>query len=126
MNGERTRGFTLIELLVVMAIVALLLSIAGPRYFGSVDKSRETVLKQNLALMRDAIDKYYGDNGRYPELLEDLVTKKYLRRIPPDPITDSATTWTVVAPADRNKGAVYDIRSGAPDTGRDGSAYSTW
>ncbi|WP_245549328.1 type II secretion system protein [Noviherbaspirillum massiliense] len=119
-------GFTLIELLVVMAILALLLTLATPRYFNNVEKSKEAVLRQNLASMRDAIDKYYGDNGKYPETLEDLVTKKYLRRVALDPITDSATTWLIVPPEQAEKGGVYDIRSGAPGKARDGSAYKDW
>jgi general secretion pathway protein G len=123
-DGEK--GFTLIELLVVMSVIALLLTLAVPRYLGSVDKSKEAVLKQNLALMRDSIDKYYGDQGRYPDALEDLVSKKYLRRIPPDPVTESAATWVVVPPEDTQKGAVYDVRSGAAEPARDGTAYGDW
>lgn len=122
----RRRGFTLIELLVVLAVIALLLTIAVPRYFQSVERSKEAVLKQDLATMRDAIDKYYGDTGKYPEVLEDLVSKKYLRNIPVDPITDSATTWVAVPPEDAAQGGVYDVKSGAPGNGKDGSAYSSW
>src|SRR5689334_6184691 len=89
-------GFTLIELLVVMAIVATLLTIAVPRYFGSLDRSKEAVLKENLYQMRDAISKYYADKGKYPETLDSLAADKYLRKVPPDPITESATTWVPV------------------------------
>jgi general secretion pathway protein G len=120
------RGFTLIELLVVMAIIATLLTIAVPRYFHSVERSKEAVLKQDLATMRDAIDKYYGDTGKYPDALEDLVSKKYLRNIPADPITESATTWVIVPPQDTAQGGVYDVKSGAPGNGQDGSAYASW
>lgn len=119
-------GFTLIELLVTMAIIALLLSLAVPRYFGRVDSAKETVLRENLHQMRDAIDKFHGDRGRYPDALQDLVTGKYLRRIPPDPITDSAETWVVVPPGDAKKGSVFDVRSGAQGNGKDGTPYSTW
>ena len=120
-------GFTLIELLVVMAIIATLLTLAMPRYFHSVDRAKEAVLKQNLAQMRDAVDKYYGDRGRYPDTLEDLVEKKYLRRLPPDPITESVQSWVIVAPPDQTaKGAVYDVKSGAPGTAQDGTLYSNW
>jgi general secretion pathway protein G len=122
----KRRGFTLIELLVVMAVIALLLTIAVPRYFHSVDRSKEAVLRQDLATMRDAIDKYYGDTGKYPDVLEDLVSKKYLRNIPVDPITGSATTWVVVPPQGEAQGGVYDVKSGAPGNGKDGSAYSSW
>lgn len=126
MNMNNRRGFTLIELLVVLAIIAILLTIAAPRYFSSIDKSKEAVLKQNLALLRDSLDKYYGDNGRYPDTLNDLVTKKYLRRLPQDPITESDSTWTIVAPADPQKGKVFDVHSGSPDRARDGTAYNQW
>lgn len=120
------RGFTLIELLVVLAVLATLLSIAVPRYFTSIDKSREAALKQDLNVMRDAIDKYYGDRGMYPETLEDLVTNKYLRSIPVDPITESNTTWQIVPPQEGEKGGVYDVKSGAQGTARDGSNYADW
>ena len=123
---QRTPGFTLIELLVVMAIIAILVSIATPRYFNSVEKSKEVVLKQDLSTMRDAIDKYYGDSGKYPDSLDDLVTKKYLRKLPVDPITDRADTWVVVPPEDAEKGGVFDLHSGAPGNGRDGTPYSAW
>jgi general secretion pathway protein G len=119
-------GFTLIELLVVMAIIGTLLSLAVPRYFQSVERSKEAVLRQNLATMRDSIDKFYADTGRYPEALEDLVTKKYLRQIPIDPITESNATWIVLTPDDPEKGMVYDVRSGAQMRAMDGSAYGEW
>jgi len=120
------RGFTLIELLVVMAIIAVLLTLAVPRYFGSMDKSKEAVLKEDLFQLRDAIGKYYGDKGKYPESLEALATEKYLRKVPVDPITESATTWVVVAPEDPQKGAVYDVKSGAQGKATDGSVYAEW
>jgi general secretion pathway protein G len=118
------RGFTLIELLVVMAIIATLLTIALPRYFGSVERSKEATLKQSLAVMRDAIDKHYADTGRYPDALEDLVAKKYIRAMPVDPVTESATTWVVVPPAEGTKGGVYDVKSGAPGKSSDGTAFA--
>src|SRR4051812_46476871 len=123
---RRRCGFTLVELLVAMAIVALLLALAVPRYFGRIDIAKETVLRENLHQMRDAIDKFYGDNNRYPNALDDLVERKYLRRIPPDPITNSDKTWVAVPPGDPQKGAVYDVKSGASGNGRDGTAYSSW
>lgn len=126
MNRHAENGFTLIELLVVMAIIATLLTIAVPRYFHSVDKSREAVLHQNLALTRDVLEKYYADNGRYPDSLDELVSKKYLRSLPADPFTGDATTWLIVPPDAPEKGGVYDIRSGAPGNARDGSAYKDW
>jgi general secretion pathway protein G len=121
-----TRGFTLVELLVVMAIIALLLTLALPRYFKHLESSRETILKQDLAVMRDAIDKYHGDLGRYPDSLDTLVSGRYLRTLPVDPITERADTWEVVAPSGDDAGTVFDIRSGAPGVARDGSAYADW
>ena len=120
------RGFTLIELLVVMAIIAMLLSLAVPRYFNSIEKSRETLLRQNLSLTRHVLDQYYGDNGKYPESLEALVATKYLRSLPFDPLTDSNATWIIVPPDTPEKGGVFDIHSGAPGNARDGSEFKDW
>jgi general secretion pathway protein G len=120
------RGFTLIELMVVMTIIALLLSIALPRYFNHLDRSRETILQQDLAVMRDAIDKFHGDRDRYPESLDELVETRYLRSLPVDPLTDRADTWQIIAPEDSTVGGVYDIKSGAPGAARDGSNYADW
>jgi general secretion pathway protein G len=119
-------GFTLIELLVVLSIVALLLTLAVPRYFGSVDRASETVLAENLRTTRLVIDQYYADTGRYPESLAQLVEKKYLRELPYDPVTESRETWIVVAPDDASKGALYSIRSGAPGNDRNGNPYHDW
>lgn len=118
----RASGFTLIELLVVLAIVATLLTIALPRYYNTVDGSKETVLVQNLHTTREAIEKFYGDKGRYPETLEELVDSRYLRSVPVDPVADSAATWIIVAPPAEVKGKVYDIKSGSPGQTRDGRA----
>jgi general secretion pathway protein G len=119
-------GFTLIELLVVMAIIATLLSLTMPRYFHSVDKSKEAALQADLSGFRDAIDKYYSDNGKYPDTLDDLVTKKYLRSIPPDPITGSNQTWLLIAPQESGMGKIIDIKSGAPGNAADGRPYAQW
>jgi general secretion pathway protein G len=125
--ARRVFGFTLVELLVVMAVIATLLTIAVPRYFNSVDRARESALRQTLASTRDAIDKHHGDTGRYPETLRQLVDKRYLRKMPFDPITQSDTTWVVVqAEGERGAGGVYDLRSGAPGNGKDGSPYAEW
>ena len=121
------KGFTLIELLVVMAIVATLLTLAVPRYFKSVDRSREAVLKENLFQMRDAIGKYHTDKGKYPESLQALATEQYLRKVPVDPVTQSETTWVVVPiPGTTEVTAVFDVRSGAQGKAVDGSEYATW
>lgn len=123
----RARGFTLIELMVVMAIIASLLSLALPRYFNSVERSRESVLKQDLHIMRDAIDKYFADRGRYPQTLDELAEKRYLRRVPADPITDSVSTWITLPPPEGEvREGVYDVRSGAPGNSLDGEPYESW
>lgn len=119
----RWRGFTLVELLVVLAIIGTLLSIAAPRFSGSTDRAKEAVLKENLATLREAIDKHYGDTGSYPASLDDLVSKRYLRRVPLDPVSDSTTTWIPVAPSEGRKGAIFDVKSGAPGKARDGTAF---
>lgn len=127
MIPERKKsGFTLIELLVVLAVIATLLTLALPRYYSSLEKSREAVLQQNLALLRETLDKYYGDKGKYPTALDELVSSKYLRSMPLDPITDSSATWVSVPPPQPDMGGVYDVRSGAPGTARDGSEYQNW
>jgi general secretion pathway protein G len=123
---RRTEAFTLVELLVVMAVVALLISIAAPRYFGNLEKSRETALQQTLSVTRDAIDKFYADRGKYPDDLGALVSGRYLRSLPFDPITESDATWTVVPPEDPEKGSVYDVRSGAEGAGRNGIPFREW
>jgi general secretion pathway protein G len=123
---DRANGFTLIELLTVMTIIAVLLTIAVPRYFASIDRSKEVTLRQDLNVMRDAIDKFYGDTGALPETLDELVTKKYLRAIPVDPITGSAATWQIVAPPDPKKTGVHDVKSGAPGQALDGSNFQDW
>jgi general secretion pathway protein G len=108
-----TRGFTLIELMVVMVLIAILLTIAVPRYFGTVDNGKNSVQRQNISAIRDAIDKFYGDQGKYPQTLDELVDKHYLREIPVDPLTDHRD-WIVVAPTDTSLTGVYDIQSAKP------------
>ena len=131
MSGRKptycSRAFTLIELMVVLTVLALLLTIAVPKYFAHLEKAKEATLKQDLVVMRDAIDKFHGDKGRYPDQLDELVSARYIRNIPVDPMTDSASTWRVVPPTDTEaKGAVYDIKSGADGKSADGSAYGEW
>jgi general secretion pathway protein G len=120
------RRSALAELLVVSAILALLLSIAVPRYLRGVEQSRETVLRANLALTRHMLDKFHEDNGKYPDKLDDLVSRGYLRAVPLDPVTDSNKTWIVVAPPTPGRGSVFDVRSGAPGSALDGTAYGDW
>jgi general secretion pathway protein G len=120
----KRKGFTLIELLVVLGIVALMLTLAVPRYFPA-STSRRVVLADNLRNVRQVLDQYYGDTGRYPDSLEQLVEKHYLRALPYDPITESDATWIIVAPEDSTKGAVYNIRSGAAGNDRAASLTPT-
>lgn len=121
-----THGFTLIELLIVMAIIGTLLSIAVPRYFRSLQHARETVLKQDLSILREAIDKYYADLNQYPEKLPDLVERKYVRSVPVDPFTRLADTWTVVASEDPDHPGIRDVLSGAPDIASNGTPVASW
>jgi general secretion pathway protein G len=123
----RRRGFTLIELLIVLAIIATLLTIAVPSYFASLDNAKETSLRQSLSVMRTAIDHYKGDLGKYPETLQELVSAKYLRSIPPDPITGVADQWTTETAAEPGQpSGVRDVHSGAPGNAKDGTAYASW
>jgi general secretion pathway protein G len=120
------RGFTLVELLVVLAVIALLISIAVPNYVARAARAEDAVLRENLRLMREALDKHFADAGRYPDSLQDLVAKRYLRSLPADPVTRSSSTWVVVPPPDPNLGGVFDLKSGAPGNGSDGTAYAQW
>jgi general secretion pathway protein G len=110
---KKSPGFTLVELMVVLTVIALLLSVVVPDYVGRMKRAEEAVLQENLAVMRDALDKHYSDAGKYPASLEELVSKRYLRSIPKDPFTQSATTWVAVPPADPKSGGVFDIHSAA-------------
>jgi general secretion pathway protein G len=124
--GRPRRGFTLIEMMVVMAILAALLAIAAPRYFESLEHAKETALRADLKAMREAIDKFRGDTGKFPPSLEQLVADRYLSIVPVDPVTDSAIGWIVVSHPDGRTGGVFDVRSGSKQRARDGSAYASW
>ena len=125
-TNKKHTGFTLIELLVVMAIIATLLSIVAPRYFNSLEKAKEAVLRQDLGVMRNAIDQFYSDFGKYPIDLMELVDKRYLRRIPIDPLTESDQTWIEVPPDNEEETGVYDVHSGYSGRASDGSFYEEW
>ena len=109
-----------------MAIIATLLTIAVPRYFRSVQRSREAVLKQDLATLRECIDKFYGDTGKHPETLAVLVDKHYLRSIPVDPIAKAADKWVVVNADDPDDSGIKDVKSGAEGSGENGVPYAEW
>lgn len=116
-------GFTLIELLVVLAIIATLIMLALPRYTQSTDVARDRVLIENLRITRDAIDKFYGDKGRYPDSLDELVEQRYLRDRPMDPVLEKSDGWRIIAPHEGLKGQVADIKSTAPGNTTEGKAY---
>jgi len=127
--GTRSRGaggFTLIELLVVMSIIALLLTIAVPRYFHTLENSRETVLKQDLSVLREAIDKHFGDYGQYPDSMTALVERRYIRAVPVDPFTRSADGWQMVVSEDADHPGIRDVHSNAEGKGSDGLPYREW
>ncbi|MBK6957214.1 MAG: prepilin-type N-terminal cleavage/methylation domain-containing protein [Nitrosomonas sp.] len=127
MSGKpKCKGFTLIELLVVMAIIATLLSIVAPRYFNSLDKAKEAVLRQDLGIMRNAIDQFYSDFGKYPIDLEELVDKRYLRSVPIDPFTENNKSWIEVPPKNPMESGVYDVHNNYSGRASDGSFYEEW
>jgi general secretion pathway protein G len=126
-----SRGFTLVELLIVISLISILAAMGLVQYKNSVVSSREAVLRTDLFRMRDAIDQYYADKGKYPSALDSLVSDGYMRKVPEDPITKSSDTWqTVPAEPDPNspggEPGIYDVKSGAQGTGLDGSNYADW
>lgn len=124
MNGKH-HGFTFVELMVVMATIALLLTIALPRYFATLDRAKETALRENLFVMREAIDFYYIDKGRYPRSLRVLVDERYLRSVPPDPLTEMSDSWLEIRQLE-DPMQMYDVRSGAEGVGSNEIAYIDW
>jgi len=128
---ESAAGFTLIELLIVLALISILAAMGVVQYRNGVRHTQESVLRTDLFRMRDAIDQYYADKNKYPGSLDTLVSDGYMRRIPEDPITQSADTWQTVAaePDPSNPSAepgIYDVKSGAQGTALDGSTYADW
>jgi len=128
----RDAGWTLIELLVVLSLIMILSSLALTTYRNSIVTAKEAALHSDLFQIRDAIDQYYADKGKYPESLDTLVSEHYIRAIPKDPITNATDTWQT-EPAEQDSGAasssnagIYNVKSGSPDTALDGSAYQDW
>jgi len=129
--SAKQRGFTLIELLVVIALIAILAAMAVVQYRNSIQRTQEATLKTDLFRMRDAIDQYYADKGKYPSSLDTLVSDGYLRKIPEDPFTKSSDSWTTVPaePDPANPSAepgIYDVKSGAQGQALDGSNFIDW
>lgn len=122
------KGFTLIEMMIVISIIGILATIALPNFQKSIIRAKETSLRQSLFVMRDVIDQYYGDNGKYPESLEILVENKYMREIPRDPFTRSSDTWVLIDAEVENEeeAGVYDIKSGSDRVGLNGEPYNEW
>jgi general secretion pathway protein G len=129
-DPQSVSGFTLLEVMVVVAIIGILITIAQPSLTRSIIRAREAVLREDLFQMRDAIDQYYTDNGKYPATLKDLINtqegaRSYLRDVPRDPFT-GADDWIIVAPESGEEGAVFDVHSASPLVATDGTAYNTW
>lgn len=120
-----SNGFTLIELSVVLALLGILALIIVPNGTGYTQRAREATLKQQLATLRDQLDKYYADNKKYPGSLDELAEKGYLRSLPVDPYTNSSRTWKI-APSDSGESDVYEVHSGSDARGRDGKPVSDW
>lgn len=124
-------GFTLLELIVVMTVIGILVAVALPAYQDATLRAKEAVLREDLRVLREALDEYYTDRGEYPPALEALAEEGYIRSVPVDPLTGSADTWVVeFAPwqmLDQGQAAgVWNVRSGAEGVGLDGTPYGEW
>ncbi|RJR44807.1 MAG: type II secretion system protein [Desulfobacteraceae bacterium] len=119
-------GYTLIELMIVLTIIGILVSMAQPNLQRTVIRARENSLRQSLFVMRDVIDQFYADRGKYPDSLDDLVSDRYVRSIPQDPFTKSASTWVVIPPEGDVKGVVFDVHSGSNLVSLEGTPYNEW
>lgn len=125
-------GFTLLELLIVMIIISTLAAIAIPAYTRNIHAAREAALREDLRVIRGAIDSYTVDKQKAPQTLEDLVSAGYLKAIPKDPITGRRDTWVPVTSEvldsvdQTDQGGIDDVHSGAQQTATDGTAYNSW
>jgi general secretion pathway protein G len=122
--GRSESGFTIIELMIVVTIVGILATLAVPSYQNAVIKAKEGALRQDLFSLRDVIDQHRADKGKYPETLTALVSSGYLRRLPPDPLTGSPTTWQEMK--DPSGEGVVDVFSGSELVGTNGIPYNQW
>jgi general secretion pathway protein G len=130
-NRKQDAGFTLLELMIVMAIIGILATLAVPSFIGALKSAREAVLKEDLHVMRAAIDSYTMDKQKAPQSLDDLIQSGYLRSIPEDPMTRSNETWVTdtsdaLSSVDQTDSGINDVHSGSQDTGSDGQPYSAW
>ncbi|MFI5304214.1 MAG: type IV pilin protein [Nitrospiria bacterium] len=121
----KNEGFTLIELMIVITIIGILLSVAAPSYKSATITANEAVLKKDLFTLRDVLDQYYSDHGKYPSSLGALVDAGYIRSVPKDPFTLSVETWVEIH-ADGEDGGIYDLHSGSDLVGLDGTPYNVW
>lgn len=128
MSGRASRGFTMMELLLVLALVAILASLVGPTVASTMHGAREAALKKDLQVLREALDDYYADHGKYPSQLQELAEKRYVRKIPADPFTGSSDTWQTINDdsGEDNDGGVRDVHSGAEGQARDGTYFKDW
>ena len=122
--GQGEGGYTLLELMIVVTIVAILATLAEPMWQESVMKAREASLKQTLFTVRDVLDQYRADHGKYPQAMTEVVSAGYLRQMPADPFTRSTTTWQEILA--ETEGGVFDVHSGSPLVGTDGTPYNQW
>ena len=123
---NNNKGFTIIEMLTVIAIIGILASIATPSFQRSVIRARETSLRNSLFVLRDVLDQYYADHGDYPETLEALTEKRYIRSVPKDPFTGSDETWILIPPEGEDLSGIYDIHSGSNKISLYGTPYNEW
>jgi len=120
------QGYTLIEMMIVISIISILATIAMPSFQKSLLRAKETNLRRTLFIMRDTIDQYFADHGRYPDSLQELETEKYVRQIPMDPLTGQTDTWVTIPPEGFAEGTVYDVHSGSNKVGLNGTPYNEW
>jgi general secretion pathway protein G len=120
------RGYTLIEMMIVISIISILATMALPSFQKQLVRAKETNLRRSLFIMRDTIDQYFADHGRYPDSLQDLETGKYVRQIPMDPLTGSSDTWITIPPEGFAEGNIYDVHSGSNKISLDGTPYNEW